>query len=508
MARGSASGRLGVWLGGPKLWGTTAPALALAFAPAPALAQDIAPLPSSGAEPIDVALKTGSLLPQEVLRSSALTFPSILEAFEREAASRSDQLAADGAFDLMLQGEYYDRLTGFYSGGFGKVEARQPLRPYGAEVYGSYRVSNGDFPIYENYDYTNQLGEAKVGALFSLLRGRDIDGRRFAIEDTRLAASQAQLDVLLVQLNVQHESLRAYWRWVAAGQEIYVFEELLEIAEARQIGLAREIKEGARARIALTENEQNLLRRRTLLEQARREFATASNSLGFYLRGSDGQMVVPSREMLPDIKRMKAVPPAEVLAATPLTDVITARPELQTFKLALERANNKVALRRNDLAPTLDASVELSRDFGQIGPGGPGFDSTDTVVGLTFKVPIQRREARGRLQRAEAELRETELRQRRIADQITTEVSNILANLSAAVKLANLAEAEVKQANQMVQAERTRFRLGAGEFFLVNAREETAANAQISAIRAQLAGRLAEASYNAATMNLQSLGLE
>ncbi len=497
MASGSATGRRGAWLGG-------ATALALAFACAPALAQDIAP----NADPVDVALKSGPLLPEEVLRSSSLTFPSILEAFEREAAARSDQLAADGAFDLMLKGEYYDRLTGYYSGGYGKAEARQALRPYGAEVFGSYRVSNGDFPIYENYEYTNQLGEVKVGALFSLMRNRDIDSHRFTIEDTRLAASQAQLDVLLVQLNVQHEALRAYWRWVAAGEEIHVFEELLEIAEARQIGLGREIQEGARARIALTENEQNLLRRRTLLEQARRDFATASNSLGFYLRGSDGRMVVPARDMLPDRSRMKAVPSAEALAATPITDVIQTRPELQTFKLALERANNKVALRQNDLQPALDASVELSRDFGQIGPGGPGFDSTDTVVGLTFKVPLQRREARGRLRRAEAELRETELRQRRIADQITTDVGNILANLGAAVKLADLAEAEVKQANQMVQAERTRFRLGAGEFFLVNAREETAANARISAIRAQLAGRLAEASYNAATMNLRSLGLE
>lgn len=158
--------------------------------------------------------------------------------------------------------------------------------------------------------------------------------------------------------------------------------------------------------------------------------------------------------------------------------------------------------------PSLNASVELSRDFGEIGPGGPGFDSTDTVVGVTFSVPLQRRTARGAVQRAEAELRETELRQRRITDQITTEVGNIIANLAAALKLADLADAEVKQANAMVQAERTRFRLGAGEFFLVNAREETAANAQISAIRAELAGRLAEASYNAATMNLTALGLE
>lgn len=487
-------------------WRVSAAALAalLAVAPSPALAQDITANP----EPLETALTTGPLTPEEVLRSSALTFPSILEAFEREAAARSDQLAADGAFDLMLKGEAYDRVTGYYSGGYAKAEARQPLRPYGAEVFGSYRVSNGDFPIYENQNYTNNLGEIKVGALFSLLRNRDIDSRRFAIEDTRLAASQAKFDVMLVQLNVQHEALRAYWRWVAAGEEIRVFEELLEIAEARQIGLAREIKEGARARIALTENEQNLLRRRTLLEQARRDFATASNSLGFYLRGSGGQMIVPTREMLPDVRQMKDVPAAETLAASPVSEVISTRPELQNFRVALERATNRVALRQNDLQPTLNASVELSRDFGQIGPGGPGFDSTDTVVGVTFSVPLQRRAARGALARAEAELRETELRQRRITDQITTDVANILANLSAARKLADLADAEVKQANQMVQAERTRFRLGAGEFFLVNAREETAANAQIGAIRAELAGRLAEASFNAATMNLKALGLE
>ena len=478
--------------------------LALTAAPAPALAQDIRPVSDS----LEVALTTGPLTPEEVLRSSALTFPAILEAFEREAAARSDQLSADGAFDLMLKGEAYDRLTGFYSGGYAKAEARQPLRPYGAEVFGSYKISDGTFPTYENVFNTNQFGEVKVGALFSLLRDRDIDSRRFAIEDTRLAASQARLDVMLVQLNVQHEALRAYYRWVAAGEEIRVFEELLEIAEARQVGLAREVNEGARPRIALTENEQNLLRRRTLLEQARRDLQTAANSLGFYLRDTSGRMFVPSREHLPPAQTLRAVAPVEALLTAPVSDVIAARPELQTFKLALERATNRVALRRNDLQPKLDASLELSRDFGPVGAGGPGFDSTDTVVGLTFTVPLQRSEARGRLQRAEAELRETELRQRRIADQITTEVGNILANLSAAARLSELANAEVRQANQMVQAERTRFRLGAGEFFLVNAREETAANARIGAIRAELAGRLAEASYNAATMNLTALVLE
>lgn len=475
---------------------------ALALAPAPVGAQNIVP----NSEPLEIALTTGPLTPEEVLRSSALTFPSILEAFEREAAARSDQLSADGAFDLMLRAEAFDRLAGANDGGAVRAQATQPLRPYGAQIFGGYTLSDGRLPTSQSSFNTNEFGRFNVGALFSLLRDRDIDPRRFATEDTRLATSQARLDVMLAQLNVQQEALRAYWRWVAAGEEIHVFEELLEIAEARQIGLAREVSEGARARIALTENEQNLLRRRSLLEQAKRNFATASNSLGFYLRGQAGQMVVPNREQLPDTARLKAIPPIEAMLAVPISDVIRSRPELETFRIALERAANRVELRRNDLLPRLDASAEVSTGFGD--PASPTGDTTGATVGVTFTVPLQRREARGRLQRAEAELRETELRQRRISDQITTEVGNIIANLTAALKVAELANAEVKQANTMVQAERTRFRLGAGDFFFVNAREEAAANAQVNAIRAGLDGRLAEASYNAATMNLKALGLD
>ncbi|SHN51440.1 TolC family protein [Erythrobacter sanguineus] len=474
----------------------------LAIAPAAALAQDIAPV----GDPLEVALRQGPLLPGEVLRSSALTFPSILEAFEREAATRSDQLAADGAFDLMLRAEAFDRITGFNDGGAVRAEAVQPLRPFGAQLFGGYTLSSGPLPTSQSSFNSPEFGRFNVGALFSLLRDRDIDPRRFAIEDTRLAASQARLDVMLVQLNVQQEALRAYWRWVAAGEEIRVFEELLEIAEARQVGLAREVREGARPRIALVENEQNLLRRRTLLEQAKRDFETASNSLGFYLRGSSGELIVPTREQLPDIAKLKEIPPLETMLAVPISEVIQSRPELANFRLALERAANRVELRRNDLQPRLEAKVEVSDGIGEI--GSPTGNTAGALVGVTFSIPLQRREAQGRLQRAEAELRETELRQRRTADQITTEVDNILANLGAALRLSDLADAEVKQASQMVQAERTRFRLGAGDFFLVNLREESAADAQIRAIRAELAGRLAEASYNAATMNLDALGLE
>lgn len=477
---------------------------ALAMAVSPSAAQDIAPV----GEPMDVALRQGKLLPQQVLRSSSLTFPAIFEAFEREAAARGDQLSADGAFDLMLRGEVFDRLTGTFDGGFATAEARQPLRPMGAEVFTSYRLARGRFPTSESGFNSTDLGQVRVGAMFSLLRNRQIDQRRFAIDDTRLAAGQASIDVLLVQLNVQLEALQAYWRWVAAGEEVRVFEELLEIAEARQVGISRGVREGATAAIALTENEQNLLRRRTLLEEARRNFETAANSLSFYLRDSSGQMIVPRREQIPVLSQLSRLPSTDELLAAERNEVLERRPELRTLRIATERAANRIALRRNDLLPSLDGRAEVRQSFGDLGPGMPTIESaTDTLVGLTFTVPLQRREARGRVARAEAELRELELRERRIADQIEVEIDNILATLTAAVRLASLAQDEVRQATTMVQAERTRFRLGAGDFFLVNLREEVAADAQVRAIRAELSGRLAAASYNAATINLPELGL-
>ncbi len=96
--------------------------------------------------------------------------------------------------------------------------------------------------------------------------------------------------------------------------------------------------------------------------------------------------------------------------------MIQSRPELANFRLALERAANRVELRRNDLfsrgwrprSKCLDGIGEI---------GSPTGNTAGALVGVTFSIPLQRREAQGRLQRAEAELRETELRQRRTADQ-------------------------------------------------------------------------------------------
>lgn len=462
----------------------------------------------AGYEPaFDINALQGPLLPRHVLQSSATRFPDILESIARERAAAGDQLAADGAFDLVFNAEGYDRVTGFWTGGIAKTEARQNLRPFGAQVYGGYRISDGTFPIYEDINFTNNGGEFKVGALFSLLRDRDIDERRFGVADARLASAQASLDVTLTQVGVQQQALNAYWRWVATGQELETYRELLQIAKDREIGLIEQVARGALPDIALTENQQNIIHREILVAQAERSFAIAANGLSFFLRNKSGDLVTPDVSRLPGDNQLQPLDNLNSVFNANPSDVLLNRPELRTLRVAIDRARNKIRLGENDLKPDLDLNVELSRDVGRVAEGGISRDSTDTIVGFKFSVPLQRREARGRLQRAEAELRAAQLREERTEDQITIELNNILIDLNTALRLSLLARNEVTQANTMVEAERRKFTLGASDFFLVNIREERAADAQIGATRAILNGRLAQTSYYAATMNMDALGL-
>jgi hypothetical protein len=59
----------------------------------------------------------------------------------------------------------------------------------------------------------------------------------------------------------------------------------------------------------------------------------------------------------------------------------------------------------------------------------------------------------------------------------------------------------------MRTSELRRFESGASDFFLLNIREETAANARIKMFQAELATRVARANYDAATVDTDRLGI-
>lgn len=463
---------------------------------------------SSQGLPASDQAKDQSLSLEDVLSLSRSYTPDIMARIaDRQAASGAEQ-AALGQFDMTITANGTSRATGYYGGTVLEAGASQNFRSRGGKIYGKYRISDGTFPIYEDANYTNSLGEFKVGALFAMMRDKDIDANRFGLRDTKLASRQAELDVLLTKVTVQQQAGVAYWRWVMAGYQKRVYERLLTIATVRQSALKRQVQQGAVADIYLLENQQTILRRKGLVATADQRLQAAALQLGYYLRDKDGTMRVPSEAQIPTTAGYKNLNNLINKGTIELTQTLLERPELQRLKVGIQRLNEQVKLYDNALSPRLDLSVEMSRDFGNVAQGGISRQSFDTRVGFQFSFPLGQNTARGKLATAKAKRRSMGQKERMIEEKITINLQRIMVDLKTTSKLVTLARQEASQSRELETAERTRFENGASDFFLLNIREETAANAEIKEINARLNMQTAAINYYSVTMNMKKLYLD
>jgi len=444
----------------------------------------------------------GPLTLDDVLRSSARSAPQVVEALARTRQAEGRALAAEGAFDTLFEVDSRSRIAGYYNGTVVDGRATLPLMGNGGYAYGAYRASRGTFPVYEDQAYTNRAGEVKVGALFALLRDRAIDERRVRRSVAGADVDIARFEADMVAIGVQRRAIEAYQNWVGAGLRLRAYRELLDLAELRQVGIKRLVALGARPAILLTENDQNLVRRRALVERASQDFATAANSLSLYLRDESGAPMRASDAQLPaDDTALFGVQTA-ALANAPVT-----RPDYRMILARVEQASKRMMLAENDLAPRLDLRGEVSKDLGAAGLGGPTRTPLEAAIGVRLSVPLQNRAAKGRVAEARAEVDALAQRSRFLRDQIAVEVQGIVIAVEATQRLADIAEEERRLAERLAAAERRRFELGSSDFFLVNQREETATDARVRLVDARARIGAARAELAAATADRAALRL-
>ncbi|RZM05368.1 MAG: TolC family protein, partial [Sphingomonas sp.] len=342
--------------------------------------------------PGGVSAQVAPLTLDEVLQSSARTAPQIVEALARIRQADGRALSAEGAFDTVFDVDSRSRVAGYYDGTVVEGRATRPLTSNGGYVYGGYRASRGTFPVYEDQAYTNRLGEAKVGALFALLRDRVVDERR-----TRRTIAGTEIDVArfeaeMVAIGVQRRAVDAYQAWVAAGLRLRAYRDLLDLAERRRTAIGRLVTLGARPEILLVENDQNLVRRRALAVRAEQDVAIAANALSLYLRDDRGAPVTVSDDRMPADAGALAALPNSAAAPAPVE-----RPDYRAVLARIDQATARLILAENDLSPRLDLRGEIGKDIGAVGLGGPSRTPLEAAVGVRFSVPLQNRAAKGRV---------------------------------------------------------------------------------------------------------------
>jgi outer membrane protein TolC len=421
------------------------------------------------------AVQAKSLDLKDVLESSNLHYPKIKAAIAKQDAARAKSQEARGAFDLRLDGDSKLRTSGFYNGDYISSKLVKPLAPFNGEIYTGYRNGRDDYPVYDEELRTQDGGEASVGMIFSLLRNREIDDRRFKLQDAAFEQSLSDAELLLTRLNTQLKAQYAYAEWLATGMILDVYQGLLHLAEERQKNLLSRIKAGDAPQIMAAENEQNLVKRRAMLNEARRNFIRQSNELSLFWRDDSGNPLVPKKNDLPLKFTSLSLPTAQTVEAD-ISRVIEQRPEIKSIKIGMQQQHNRVRMGENSLLPKVDLGIEIARDFGN---GLQRLDGTETIGIVKFSIPLQRNLGQGQTAAAKAELRQLESEQRLAVDTIRAELHNLAADLKMNSDNLDLSNREVKLALTMQDAEQQMLLNGTSNLFLVNSREERTAEARV-----------------------------
>ncbi len=405
----------------------------------------------------------------------------------RATLARTDQAAglqqvADAAFDARIVQDTAVRASGYYDGSYAKQSIVQPIAAMNGELFGSYRIADGQFPVYEEEFNTLDLGEASMGIRLSLLQNRVLDQRRIELQQAawKLLAAQSKQDVELNKL--VYAGVSSYLNWYQSFRRLGVIRDLVRVTKERFSGIEARVESGDLAQISLTEFQSTLLRRQLLEREAEQRFELAKQQLAYFWRASDSAMTAPQTIGRPpqDIGWPYKAPSIELTA---FDDQIAQHPSVSALNAQLEQVRNKQRLARNEVLPQLDLELKVARDIGQ---GIEPLTGNDSIIGLSFSVPIGQRAARARESIAAAGVREIEFESVVLTDRLRRDVALSLEALDYGRRILAISREQEAVAEQLQRQEQERFEAGVSDLFLLINRETTALQAHLKSVDAEV----------------------
>jgi len=440
---------------------------------------------------------------EDVLKSVLLSYP-LLQAVERERGIAAGKFTtAMGAFDTKVNMAGQSLAPGTYENYRSDFGFSQQFMTGGISAFGGFRTGFGDFPTYNLGQKTADAGEWRGGLNIPLARDRDIDRARASRAQAALDVSLAEPTIERSRLDYMKSAARTYWNWLGSGERYAATERLLELATERDKQLSLKVSSGIVANIERVDNQQNIALRNGLIVQADRAVQQAAIELSLYHRNDSGYPLLARRS------RMRPVPqpvePTIDVYQQSLARASSARPEFQRLSLQREKLLVERRLAVNQTLPGIDGQILGNQDagFGKSPLSGlNGLDRQVLQAGLVFQMPVQRRDAFGKMQTLDSQLTQINRQLSYAEDQVRAEVQDAFSLLERAYEFHEQVKQRLELARLVALAEREQLRLGRSDVLRVTLREQAKFEAEVAEVNARQEYWRAESDLRAADTSL------
>ena len=439
----------------------------------------------------------------DVLRSVLVSYP-LLQAVERERGIAAGKLtSAMGAFDTKVTMAGQSLAPGTYENYRSDFGVSQQFMTGGVSAFSGFRTGFGDFPTYNLGQKTADAGEWRGGLNVPFARDREIDRARATRAQAALDISLAEPMIERSRLDYMKSAARTYWNWRGSGERYAATERLLDLATERDRQLVMKVERGIVANIERVDNQQNIALRNGLVVQADRAMQQAAIELSLYHRDETGRPLLARRSRMRPLP--EPVEPTVAVYQESLSRALAARPEFQRLSLQREKLLVERKLAYNQTLPGIDGQITGNQDagFGKSPLSGPnGLDRQVLMAGLVFQMPVQRRDAFGKMQTLDAQLSQVNRQLTYAEDQVRAEVQDAFSLLERAYEFHEQAKHRLELARVVALAEREQLRLGRSDVLRVTLREQAKFEADISEITARQEFWRAESDLRAADTSL------
>ena len=328
-----------------------------------------------------------------------------------------------------------------------------------------------------------------------LLRGFKIDSNRQRLQVTRLSRELSDIDLRRLITNTEAAVRSAYWDLVIASEAIAVQEQFVELAEDLITDNQARVELGTLAPIDIIQSQAEAAQRRQVLTEALQVRRTVELILKrLMVSGTDDALW--EAEVVPvDRPRFDASPvnieEAIRTALAQRTDIARSRRQLDINDINLRAARNttlpaldvRASYTLQGLGGTQFVRSGLGGDVGSVLPGGY-VDSLNQLIGndfpawnvsMTLSYPLGQSAAEASYARAQIQAKQTQAQIEQMELQIATEVTNAGLQIQSSLRRIEAATAARELARQQLDAEQSKFEVGAStNFFVVQAQRDLA----------------------------------
>ena len=369
----------------------------------------------------------------------------------RLALGLSQLVPAGGTFDLELSETHLSttrRTTG------SELKAAQqgralafpyPFRPRN-DYYTSEAIIRGTQPLLRNF-------------------GSEVTKTQILIAQNNLAISKEDFRRQVIAITSQVQ--QAYWDLVFRRQDLEVQKQELVLGQQLLDQIRKQVTVGTLAPLDVLQAETTNSRTQERILVAENAVRAAEDRLkrvmNFSLIGELADVVI-----LPvDTPTYTDV---TLDQEEQLRQALSQRPDLIQAKLTLENQHITLVFNQNQALPTLDLDATL-RINGIDNRFGGSFDEIDPTkryrwdVGVTFRYPLQNRQAKSRVQQSQLAIRQQMIRIKDLEESIMAEVRNAVRDVLTNSQRVQSSRVSSRLAQKQLEAEEKKLQVGLATVF-------------------------------------------